>query len=154
MNLRNLRRIAAALLGCGLNRVWITNDPAFDDDLLEAITREDVRRLIARRIVQKRHEVGISRGRTRARNVQLAKGRRRGPGSRKGTFNARDRKKRRWIRTIRPIRRRLRELRDTGAIDPRTYRRFYAQAKGGMFKSRAHLEQQLRVAGALKGKAA
>ena len=151
MNLTYLRRIAADLLGCGLNRVWITNDPAFDDELLESITREDVRRLIARRIVQKRHEVGISRGRTRARNAQKAKGRRRGAGSRRGTFNARDPRKRRWIRSIRPIRRRLRELRDTGKIDARTYRRFYLQAKGGMFKSRAHLDQQLRAAGALKG---
>ena len=151
MNLKNLRRLAAELLGCGLNRVWITNDPAFDDELLEAITRDDVRRLIAKRRIQKRHEVGISRGRTRARTAQKAKGRRGGPGTRKGTFNARDRKKRRWIRVIRPVRRRLRELRAAGQIDARTYRKFYRQAKGGMFKSRAHLDQQLRAAGGLKG---
>lgn len=151
MNLRNVRRMAADLLGCGLNRVWITNDPAFDEELLEAITRDDVRRLIAKRRIQKRHEVSVSHGRARVRATQRAKGRQRGPGTRKGTFNARDRRKRRWIRVIRPIRRRLRALRASGQIDARSYRKFYAQAKGGMFKSRSHLEQQLRAAGALKG---
>ena len=151
MNLKNLRRLAADLLGCGLNRVWITNDPSFDEELLEAITRDDVRSLIAKRRIQKRHEVGVSRGRTRARAQQKLKGRRRGPGSRKGTWNARDRRKRRWIRVIRPIRSRLRALRAAGQIDARTYRKFYAQAKGGMFKNRAHLEQQIRASGGLKG---
>ena len=151
MNLRYLRRIAAELLGCGVNRIWITNDPAFESELLEAITRDDVRRLVARRRVQKRPEVGVSRGRARVRRVRRAQGRRRGPGTRKGTLNARDRRKRRWIRVIRPIRRRLRELREAGAIDAPTYRKFYAQAKGGMFKNRAHLEQQLRTAGFATG---
>lgn len=151
MNLRYLRRIAAEILGCGVNRVWITNDPAFETELLEAITREDVRRLIAQRRVQKRFEVGVSRGRARVRKLRRAKGRRRGQGTRKGTLNARDRRKRRWIRVIRPIRRRLRELRAAGAIDARTYRKFYARAKGGMFKNRPHLDQQLQAAGIKAG---
>jgi len=151
MNLRYLRRIASELLGCGVHRIWITNDPAFESELQEAITRDDVRRLIARRRVQKRPEVGVSRGRARVRRVRRGKGRRRGQGTRKGTLNARDRRKRRWIRVVRPIRRRLRELRESGAIDARTYRRFYVQAKGGMFKNRAHLEQQLRIAGKATG---
>ncbi len=48
------------------------------------------------------------------------------------------------------MRRYLRELKGQGRIDIPTYRRFYAQAKGGMFKSKSHLEQQLRAAGAMK----
>ncbi len=55
------------------------------------------------------------------------------------------------MRSIRPIRQLLRELRDDGKIDRRTYRQFYLMAKGGMFKSKAHLEQQLRAEGRLKG---
>jgi len=51
---------------------------------------------------------------------------------------------------IRGMRRYLRELRDSGRIEVPTYRRFYAQAKGGMFKSKSHLDQQLRAAGAIK----
>jgi large subunit ribosomal protein L19e len=59
-------------------------------------------------------------------------------------------KKDAWIRTIRPLRRRLRELKEQGKVDKSTYRILYMQAKGGMFKNKAHLEQQLRAAGHLK----
>src|SRR5207253_9919089 len=100
--------------------------------------------------IQKRNERGVSRGRARHRAAQRAKGRRRGHGSREGALNARTPQKTRWIGLIRGMRRRLRELKKEGRIDVRTYRRFYAQSKGGMFKSRDHMEQQLRAAGALK----
>jgi len=59
-------------------------------------------------------------------------------------------KKRAWIQVIRPVRERLKELRQEGRINPSTYRKLYMQAKGGMFRSRSHLEQQLRVMGILK----
>ncbi len=42
--LKMQRRIAADLLKCGENRVWI--DPERIDDVATAITREDIRRLI------------------------------------------------------------------------------------------------------------
>jgi large subunit ribosomal protein L19e len=144
------RRLAASILGVGINRVWITTDPKVQDDILDAITRDGIRNLIRRHIIQKRPERGVSRGRARHRAAQKAKGRRRGHGSREGALNARTPQKRRWIGVIRGMRRHLRELRDQGRIDVHTYRRFYAQAKGGMFKSRAHLDQQLRAAGAVR----
>ena len=145
------RRLAASLLGVGLNRVRITPDPAEQEHILDAITREQIRDLIRRNVITKRPEAGVSRGRARQRALQRAKGRRRGPGSREGGTNARASKKGRWMGTIRALRKRLRELKTQGRIDVRTYRRFYAQAKGGMFKSRAHLDQQLQAAGLLKG---
>ena len=151
MDLTFVRRVAADILKCGENRVWISNDPARQDDLADAITREGVRKLIDDRVVQKRAAVGVSRGRAKARAAQRAKGRRRGIGSREGATNARFPRKRRWILRIRAIRGRLRELKGEGKIDVSTYRKFYRQAKGGMFHSRAHLEQQLRAAGYLKG---
>ncbi|MEK6850916.1 MAG: 50S ribosomal protein L19e [Candidatus Thermoplasmatota archaeon] len=148
MNLRNQRRMAAALLKCGLNRVWI--DPTNIEDLEDAITRADIRQAIRAGTIRRLRVNAVSRGRTRHRLAQRAKGRRRGPGSRKGGTNARDPRKARWIRTIRPLRALLRELRDGGKIDTRTYRVYYRQAKGGMFKGRVHLEQHLRTAGLLK----
>ena len=144
------RRLAASILGIGVNRVWITTDPKAQDDILDAITRDGIRNLIRRNIIQKRPVQGVSRGRARYRAAQKAKGRRRGHGSREGALNARTPQKRRWISVIRGMRRHLRELRDQGRIDVHTYRRFYAQAKGGMFKSKAHLDQQLRAAGAVR----
>ena len=152
MDLKFVPRVAADILKCCENRVWITADPARQDDLAEAITRENVRKLIDRGdTVLKRPAIGVSRGRAKARAAQRAKGRRRGVGSREGATNARFPRKRRWILRIRAIRVRLRELKAQGKLDVSTYRKFYSQAKGGMFHSRAHLEQQLRAAGYLKG---
>jgi large subunit ribosomal protein L19e len=150
MRFDHQRRLAAEILGVGRNRVRITTDPAEQEHILDAITREQIRELIGRNVITKRPEQGVSRSRARLRHAQRAKGRRRGPGSREGGSNARDPSKRRWIRTIRTLRAYLRDLRDQGRIDPKTYRRFYRQAKGGMFKSRAHLHQQLMAAGGLK----
>jgi len=148
MNLRNQRRMAAKILKCGLNRVWI--DPTNTEDLEDAITRADIRQAIRAGTIRRLPVNAPSRGRTRFHRAQRAKGRRRGVGSRKGGTNARNPRKSRWIRTIRPLRTLLRELRDAGRIDTRTYRVYYRQAKGGMFKGRVHLEQHLRTEGLLK----
>ncbi len=150
MRLTFIRRMAADILKCGENRIYISSDPAHEESLGDAITREAVRELISHNIVRKRPVQGVSRGRARARTAQREKGRRRGIGSRKGSANARFPRKRRWILRIRAIRRRLRELKGQGQIDIRTYRTFLAQAKGGVFHSRAHLEQQLRAGGHLR----
>lgn len=144
------RRLAASIMGIGLNRVYISPDPKEQENLLDAITREAVRGLIRRHVIQKRPERGVSRGRARHRAAQRAKGRRRGHGSRGGALNARTPQKTRWIGLIRAMRRHLRELKQQGRIDTRTYRRFYRQSKGGMFKSKSHMDQQLRAAGVLK----
>jgi len=144
------RRLAASILGIGVNRVYISPDPKEQENILDAITREGVRGLIRRHVIQKRPEKGVSRGRARHRAAQRAKGRRRGHGSRGGALNARTPQKARWMSLIRSMRRHLRELKQQGRIEVSTYRRFYAQSKGGMFKSKSHLDQQLRAAGVLK----
>lgn len=140
--------MAAELLKCGLNRVWI--DPDRMEDVADAITRTDIQIRIDAGAIKAKQKKGISRGRTRYQRGQRKKGRGRGHGSRKGTHKARKPKKERWIQTIRPIRERLRELRDEGKISVSTYRKFYLQAKGGAFKSKSHLESHLRSGGYLK----
>lgn len=154
MRFDHQRRLAAAIFHVGLNRVRITTDPAEQENILDAITREQIRELIRRNVITKRAEKGVSRARARHRAAQKRKGRRRGTGSREGTSNARRPSKAHWMLTIRALRRRLRELKAQGRIDVRTYRRFYSQAKGGMFKSRAHLDQQLQAAGLVREAAA
>ena len=148
MDLKNQRRMAASLLKCGVNRVWI--DPLRMEDVADAITRTDIKIMIDAGVIKAKQKRGISRGRTRFYKGQRKKGRGRGQGSRKGTSKARKPKKERWIQTIRPIRERLRELRDEGKIDVSIYRKFYLQAKGGAFKSKSHLESHLRSGGYLK----
>ena len=148
MDLKNQRRVAAQLMKCGESRVWI--DPNRMEDVADAITRSDVRTLIASGTITANQKRGVSRARANYLREQKRKGRRTGQGSRRGRKHARKPSKEMWMQTIRPIRRRLRELRDDGVIDARTYRKYYLRAKGGMFKSRPHLESHLRTEGILK----
>ena len=148
VDLKNQRRVAATMLKCGENRVWI--DPLRIEDVAEAVTRQDIRGLIKTRAIRAKQKRGISSGRAKYIANQKKKGKRKGHGSRKGTKYARFPKKRRWINTIRPIRRKLKEYRDSGQIDAKTYRRFYLHAKGGMFKNKGHLELQMRQMDVLK----
>jgi large subunit ribosomal protein L19e len=148
MDLKNQRRMAAELLDCGQNRVWI--DPNRAEDLADAITRADIRTAIESGTIKALPKAGISKGRTRYNAAQRKKGRQRGPGSRKGRAGARTPTKRDWIQTIRPIRAELRDLRDSGKISRSVYREFYMKAKGGVFKSRAHLLTHLKTEGHLQ----
>jgi len=144
MKLDEKRKIAARVLGVGVNRVWI--DPEHMADVESALTADDIRKLIKKGYIRARPEKGVSRARVRAR-----KGKKRGPGSRKGAMGARDPAKRRWIRTIRPLRARLRELKAQGILTPTLYRKIYRMASRGAFKSKAHLDRYLREKGILKG---
>jgi large subunit ribosomal protein L19e len=148
MDLKNQKRMASEILKCGESRVWI--DPNRIEDAADAITRADIRTAIESGTIRALPKQGISRGRTRYRLAQRSKGRRRGPGSRKGTSGARTPKKTDWIQTIRPIRQELKKLRDEGKITPTVYRQFYMKAKGGQFKSRKNMISHLQMAGHLK----
>ena len=148
MKLNLKKRLAAEILKVGVNRVWI--DPTRIADVSAAITRQDIRELINLGIIRAKPEHGISRGRFRKRSIKRKKGRRRGVGSRKGAKRARLPKKTRWIRTVRPLRFRLRELKKEGVIGPGEYRRLYNMIKGGAFRSKAHLETYLRERGLLR----
>jgi large subunit ribosomal protein L19e len=144
-DLKNQRRLAADLLKCGIHRV------RFDDrrleDIAEAVTRSDIRKLISSKAIFSLKKKGTSRGRFRFLKFQKSKGRRRGHGTRRGGKRARSPKKRRWIMVIRPIRERLASLREKGIIDKHMYRTFYRQAKGNMFKNKAHMNQHLEMKG-------
>jgi large subunit ribosomal protein L19e len=150
MDLKNQRRLAAEILKCGENRVWM--DPTRMEDVSDAITRADVRRLINDKAIRAKQKKGVSRGRARYIQGQKKKGKRSGQGSRKGAKGARTPKKRAWIQTIRPIRAQLKEYRNSGKIDSKTYRKTYRRAKGGMFKNKARLKAHLESEGLLKKK--
>jgi large subunit ribosomal protein L19e len=147
-DLSNQRRLAAALLKCGEGRVWI--DPASQEELADAVTRSDLRSAIKAGVIRRKPVQGTSRVRARRHALELQKGRHQGPGSRRGSPLARVPKKDRWMRRIRAQRDALRDLRASKQITPHVYREFYRRAKGGMFRSRAHLLANLRLAGHLK----
>jgi len=152
INLSKQKRIAAQVLKVGKGRIWI--DPEAAEDIAEAITREDIRGLIEDGTIKKKQKKGVSRGRARERAMKKAFGRRKGHGSRKGAKGARRGKKRLWITKIRALRRRLREVRDEGYVDKTTYRMLYNKAKGGEFRSIAHLNDFINTKAQLKEKEA
>ena len=147
-DLRNQRRMAASILKCGLHRVWMDSDRI--DEIAKAVTRTDVKILINGGAIKSKQIQGISRGRKKFNQKQKEKGRRKGHGSRKGAKYARLPRKERWIRTIRPIRTYLRQLRDDKSIDKSIYRKYYRKAKGGEFRSKHHLKARLTSDGFLK----
>src|SRR3989338_8546732 len=94
------KKLAARILKAGVSRVWL--DPTKTKDIEKAITAMDVRKLIRKGAV-KALPVKLHRPRE-------VKKRRRGRGSRKGAMYAIIPRKRRWIYTVRPLRRYLKEL--------------------------------------------
>ncbi len=143
------KRMAAQLMKAGMSRVWM--DTKSVDDIAEAVTKDDIRKLIKRNVIQKRPSKGNSRSRFKVAKAQRNKGRRKGPGSRKGTKKARDPKKRKWVRSIRAMRNSLKEMRDSGKITRSDYRLFYKKIKGGTFRTKNALLLHMREQGALKG---
>ena len=115
-----------------------------------AMSKDDIRALIKEGVIKKKQKKGISSARVKKLKEQRKKGRRRGPGSRRGAAGARTPQKERWMATIRALRKTLRHLRDTGKIDRKLYRKLYRMAKGGAFRSRSHLFLYLREHGLLK----
>ena len=143
------KRIAAAILKCGINRVWF--DPSRISDIENAISREDLRGLVTEGVIKARQKKGVSRGRARSRIAQRSYGHRKGPGKRKGAAGARNPSKTAWVQKIRAIRKALVELREAGTIDRHMYRIIYRKAAGGQFRSVAHMKAQMEIlAGRMK----
>ena len=145
MQITNQKKMAAQIMKCGVNRVWV--DPRYVDQISSAVQKSDIRELIEDGMIKARAVTGTSRVRARKLAEQRAKGRRRGHGSRKGTARARLPKKERWMRTIRSQRRTLKGMRDEGTIDASRYRYYYRKAKGGSYRSIAHMKSNMQVDG-------
>ena len=147
-DLRNQKRMSASLLKCGVNRVWMDHDQL--EEIAKAVTKDDIRLLIIGKAIKSRQKKGISSGRKKFNMIQKKKGRRSGHGSRKGAKYSRLPKKELWIKTIRPIRIYLRQLRDEKKINKSIYRKYYMKAKGGEFRSKHHLKTHLISDGIIK----
>jgi large subunit ribosomal protein L19e len=140
MSVVSQKRLAAELMKVGVTRVWV--DPEDTDRVSSAITRKEIRKLIHEGSIREIPQTGISRGRKRTRRKELLAGRHKGPGSTKGSVGHR---KRRWVVRIRSIRRRLRTLRDKRLITTQVYRKLSLMAKGGTFRSAAHLDEHVET---------
>jgi len=134
------KRMAAEILKAGESRVWMDNEHF--EDIKKAVTRSDIRKMISHGYIKAKKE--------KIKKPKLyPKKRKKGLGSRKGSRGARLTKKRKWINTIRPLRRMLKGLRDEEKIDKDKYRKLYLLVKSGAFRSRSHLGLYLKQKGIL-----
>lgn len=147
-DLSNQRRIAANVLKIGVNRIWL--DPEEKEGIADATTRNDIRDLLESGAIQAKPKKGVSRARARQRDEKRRYGHGTGHGSRKGRKGARTPRKREWITKIRALRSRLKELRADGTLPPNVYCNVYRKAKGGEYKSVAHMNAHLMAQGHLK----
>lgn len=143
MSLNSQRRLAAEILKVGEGRVWI--DPERIDYVEAAITRNEIRKLIHEKVVRCLPEKGVSRARARLLAEKRKKGLRRGPGGKSGSARSKISKKQAWMNRIRPLRKRLCELKDTRAITESTYRKLYDMSESGVFESKADLERYIKT---------
>ena len=142
MNLKSKRRLAASVLGVGVDRV-VFNDE-YSDLIQDAITRSTIRGLVGFGAITVTPEKGISRGRFRTKSQKLKRGR--SAGSTEGSAHARNPRKDMWISKVRALRWRLKVAKDRKQISPDAYRMLYKQVKGGQVRGVKHLMDLMREA--------
>ncbi|MFH1848729.1 MAG: 50S ribosomal protein L19e [archaeon] len=130
MRLKIQKRLAASILKASPKRVKF--DTTRIEDIKEAITKEDVRKLLADKAITAKPKRGISRGRLTTSKQ--------GAGSRKGKKTARLPQKGVWMAKIRAQRQLLKTLRDSGKIGKTIYHDLYRKSKGGFFRSVRHIK--------------
>ena len=145
------KRLAASILKCSTKRVKI-DDSSVEGlaEVKEAITKQDISRLIGLGKIYKVQKLGVSRGRAKLNHAQRRKGRQKGIGSRKGKFGARSDPKTVWIEACRAQREFAKILRDKNHITHDNYREIYAKIHGGFFRSVRHVKSFAKEKGMMK----
>jgi large subunit ribosomal protein L19e len=136
MKMISAKKLAAKYLKVGTTKVWV--DQSKLKEIKEAITGEDIKKLIGEGAFKKQLQ-GQSRGRARELLKKKQAGRKKGPGTRKGTAKARIKPKEQWLKKVRSQRVFIKTLLDEEKVDNKGYRDLYRKVKGGFFRSKAHI---------------
>ncbi|MBN2517980.1 MAG: 50S ribosomal protein L19e [Candidatus Altiarchaeota archaeon] len=147
-SLKTQKRIAAEVLGVGETRIWINPESA--QEVIQAMTRDDVRELIKQGLIQEKPKKKPTRKIAKERKRRRGKRKGIGHGKRKGTASSRKSTKTKWMQRVRSQRRFLRNLREKKAIEESVYRAYYLKVKGGRFESIKQLKESMKTDKVLK----
>lgn len=136
--MKNKKRLAGKILKVSPHKVRFIADAL--EDIKKAITRSDIRGLIAIKKIVKSKSKGQSKARARKIATQKRKGRQKGRGSKKGSKHSVVSRKEKWMAKVRVQRRFLKELRDKKLLLPKNYGMLYAKSKGGYFRNKRHIK--------------
>ncbi len=140
MAIETARRIASDVLKVGENKIRFKASEV--SKAAEALTRDDVRSLIATGAIYSLPKMGVSRARGRKKHVQKTLGRRRGLGSRKGTKYSKVSRKDEWMQKVRAQRKYLASVASKLANADR--RKVYLMIKGRAFKGKGAVAVYLK----------
>ena len=138
MNLKSKKRLAADVLGVGVDRI-ILDDEAHDL-IQDAITRSTIRGLVGLRAIKVAPGEGVSRGRKRTRDrrrMREVTGRSRGDilqvGQEAGVGQR-----------VRALRWRLKVSKERGDVTKEAYKTLYKQVKGGQIRDVKQLQALMK----------
>jgi len=139
--MKHKKRLAGKILKISPHKVRFA--PEALEDIQKAITRADLRGLIAVHKITTDQTNLHSRAGARKIKRQKQKGRQKGKGSHKGSKYSIVTKKEQWMSRIRVQRRFLQELRSKGLLSSQQYRSLYGMSKGGYFRNKRHIKLYL-----------
>ncbi|MAF99266.1 MAG: 50S ribosomal protein L19e [Nanoarchaeota archaeon] len=140
--MKNKKQLAARILNVSKKKVAFAFDAL--KDIKKAITRSDMRGLIAVGKISKKNTREVSRVRARKIASQKRKGLQRGHGKRKGKKYSLVSKKDKWMNKVRAQRKLLKELKQWGKISPEVYTKLYRKVSGGYFRNRRHIKLYIK----------
>ncbi|MEK6937486.1 MAG: 50S ribosomal protein L19e [Nanoarchaeota archaeon] len=146
----NKKNLAAKIMKISPGKVKFASDAL--EEIQKALTRSDLRGLIAVGKIYKDNSNYHSHARARKNAEQKRKGRQKGRGSKKGKKFSLVGRKEQWVNRVRIQREFLQELRDKELVSRENYQTIYLKIKGGFFRNKRHVKLYLNEYNLIKKK--